>query len=386
MKTFNFLFLFLGTFLFGQNISGIVKSEKSTPIANVNIYIDGTKNSTTTNHSGVFTLDLKGVQSGNIVFQKEGFEQKIIPINTIKNTNFNIILAQYQEIEELVIVPYTEQTYQKYIQYFLNQFIGNDQKNVKIKNQRTLKFSYDKTNKILRVKAPKTLIIENKNLGYILHYNLINFTSDFQNNTVSYYGTSFYKEASDKPKVKLNRANAYLGSPQHFFRSVYQNRVEEEGFWVNYIIKIPNPKHPTEAEKQKLAAFRDFHKNSRNITIPADISDIIKRMRESEFALALTKSKIPIEEYLKTSDDKKIFTAKDILQVNFNKIPYQLKKGKLEKTEYQHLKTSKLYVENQQFEVFSTGDISNPEQLITDGDFSENRIETLLPSDYILGE
>ncbi|WP_435523496.1 hypothetical protein [Chryseobacterium indoltheticum] len=35
-----------------------------------------------------------------------------------------------------------------------------------------MKFSYDGTNGILRVKAPQTLIIENKNLGYSIDYNL----------------------------------------------------------------------------------------------------------------------------------------------------------------------------------------------------------------------
>lgn len=386
MKIFHFLFLLLGVFYLGQSISGSVKTERNTPIPNVNIYIDGTQNATTTNSMGTFQLDLKGIKSGNIIFQKEGLETQAVPISSLRNSEIHISLSPYQEIKELVILPYTEQAYRNYIRYFLDTFIGYDQQNVKIKNQKSLKFSYDKQNRILRVKAPKTLIIENKNLGYLLHYNLISFTSDFKNNRVGYYGTSFYKEASNKPSVRLNRVNAYLGSPQHFFRSVYQNRVEEEGFWVNYIKKIPNPQYPTETEKQKLKDFWAFHRNNKTLNIPADISDIASRARLSEYVHALTKSKIPIQDYVQEVNGTKIFTAKDILQVNFIKTPYQLRRGKLEKTEIKDQKTSNLYVENNEFEIFPTGDISNPEQLITDGNFSENRIEDLLPSDYVFGE
>jgi hypothetical protein len=73
-----------------------------------------------------------------------------------------VVLLKSNTIEEVTIIPYTEEAYKNYISYFLDQFIGYDREQVRIKNQRTLKFSYDKKNKILKVKAPKTLIIENK--------------------------------------------------------------------------------------------------------------------------------------------------------------------------------------------------------------------------------
>jgi hypothetical protein len=105
-----------------------------------------------------------------------------------------VIINPVKEIEEVVIIPYTEQAYRDFINYFLDRFIGFDREDIVIKNQRTLKFSYDKKNQFLKVKAPQTLIIENKNLGYNIHYNLINFEADFKNKTNSYLGTSFSKK------------------------------------------------------------------------------------------------------------------------------------------------------------------------------------------------
>ena len=50
--------------------------------------------------------------------------------------------------------------------YFLGQFVEFDQVNVKIKNQKSPKLSFDKKNKILKVKALQTLIKNNKKLAY----------------------------------------------------------------------------------------------------------------------------------------------------------------------------------------------------------------------------
>ena len=74
----------------------------------------------------------------------------------------------------------------------MGQFVGFDQVNVKIKNQRLLKFSFDKKNKILKVKAPETIIFNNKKLSYQVQFNLMHFEADFRNKIVAYSETSFF--------------------------------------------------------------------------------------------------------------------------------------------------------------------------------------------------
>lgn len=371
----------------GQIITGNVENEIGTPISNVNIYIDGTKVATISNSDGSFSLDIQNQKNGNLIFQKETYESNSIAINKLIGKNIKVVLNKFKVIEELILIPYTEEAYRNYIQYFLNQFIGSDQTNVKIKNQRTLKFSYDKKNKMLKVKSPKPLIINNKNLGYEIQYNLITFEADFNNNTISFAGTSFFKETSQKNSVKVNRMDAYSGSMMHFLRSVFSKTTTEEGFIVNHVIKIPNKNYPTEEELAKLEAFQKEMKNIGTIKFPEEITNISRRKNnEKPYNLALIKSKIEEDVYTKNLAGNIFLDFKDILQVNFKKYFYDLKKGKIIKTNTSTNKSSYLYPEKDVFEIFADGNCSNPTELLAQGYLSEQKLEKLLPLDYQLGD
>ncbi len=256
------ILMLLYGFSFGQIINGTVETENGNPISNANVYIDGSKIATLSTADGSFSIDIQNQKNGTLVFQKDTYESKSIAINTLIGKKIKVVLNKFKEIDEIVLIPYTEEAYRTYIRYFLEEFLGFDQENVKIKNQRTLKFSYDKKNKILKVKAPKTLIIINKNLGYEIQYNLISFETDFNNHSVSYAGSSFFKEISQKNIVKENRMDAYSGSLMHFLRSVYQKNTAQEGFIVNHIVKIPNQNYPTEEELSRLDDYRKILKTS----------------------------------------------------------------------------------------------------------------------------
>jgi hypothetical protein len=284
MKKTIVLFLLLLPFhtFIAQIIKGKVLNEIDQPIPNTSIYLDGTTIGTTSKEDGSFTLDLSSKKNANLVFQKENYETVTTPITEVVNKTLKVVLMKTNTIEEVRIIPYTEEAYKNFINYFLDTFIGSDKENVRIKNQRTLKFSYDKKGKILNVKAPKTLIIENKNLGYEIEYNLMSFSADFNVNMFNYAGTSFFKETKDTDRIKLNRMNAYEGSMLHFFRCVFQSTVSEEGFIVNKVIEVPNPKYPTEDELGKLSNFREMIKNSRDLKIPKILAILyVERTRKN---------------------------------------------------------------------------------------------------------
>lgn len=389
MKKTIVLFLLLLPFhtFIAQIIKGKVLNEIDQPIPNTSIYLDGTTIGTTSKEDGSFTLDLSSKKNANLVFQKENYEMVTTPITEVVNKTLKVVLMKTNTIEEVRIIPYTEEAYKNFINYFLDTFIGSDKENVRIKNQRTLKFSYDKKGKILNVKAPKTLIIENKNLGYEIEYNLMSFSADFNVNMFNYEGTSFFKETKDTDRIKLNRMNAYEGSMLHFFRCVFQSRVSEEGFIVNKVIEVPNPKYPTEDELGKLSNFREMIKNSRDLKIPEDISDIIRRKnKEKPFALAITKLKIPVSDYSERNQNNVLFSFPDMLQVNYIKYFYELKNKQFVKSTIPVALSSYLRSEGETFEVSKEGNITTPNQLINEGDFSKNRIENMLPLDYQLGD
>lgn len=391
MKNIILLYLLLCPLflLFSQTIKGRVVNDIDKPIANVNIYLDGTTTGTISAADGTFVLNIPPKTNNSVVFKKDDYESFTTNSSDVVNKNLKVVLLRAKEIEEVVIIPFTETAYKNYIHYFLNNFIGEDKANVKIKNQRTLKFSYDKQNKILRVKAPQTLIIENKNLGYIIEYNLIEFMADFGNQTTSYLGTSFFKETKNTDKVKLNRMNAYDGSAIHFLRSVYAKKVKDEGFIVHQMKRFPNPKYPTEEELLKLEDFVKIQRSnaSAEIKIPDDIKDIAERKnKESKYGIALIKSNLTEDNYTKNQDGGIILDFKDILEVRHDKYYYEIKNKEFVKSKIPVKQATHVHSNDEIFEIYSNGNNSNPTNLLYQGDFTKNKIEFLLPLDYQLGD
>ena len=387
-KTVFLLLIILPFYLsFAQTVKGKVVNDIEKPIPNVNIYLDGTKTGTISGPDGSFTLQLPSANNNSLVFQKDDYETFTISTSEVLNKTLKVVLIKAQEIEEVRIVPYTEAAYKNYINFFLDSFIGYDKENVRIKNQRSLKFSYDKENKILKVKAPQTLIIENKNLGYTIDYNLVEFSANFDENTTRYMGTSFFRETKANDKVKLNRMNAYNGSQVHFFRSVYDKRVADEGYIVNQITKFPNSKYPTEEELQRLKDFAKTLKAKSTLNVPEDILDIGTRKRnEPPYKIAVTKTQIPESDYTKKTDGKLFLDYDFMMQINFKRYFYELKKGQFVKSTIPIIQTSFLHPDGDTFEIYPDGNTSNPGMLTNQGEFAKDKIEKLLPLDYKLGD
>ncbi|WP_336704123.1 carboxypeptidase-like regulatory domain-containing protein [Chryseobacterium indologenes] len=387
MKTILLFFLLISSLLSAQFVKGTVVNDTGQRISGVTIYLDGTKTGSVSKEDGSFTLNVSTLKYGNIVFQKEDYETFTIGLPDVMNKTLKVVLTKTNAIEEIRLVPYTSEAYQNYINYFLDTFIGNNRDDVKIKNQKSLKFSYDKKNKLLKVKAPNTLIIENKNLGYEINYNLMTYSADFNSKMVNYTGTSFFKETKNTDKVKLNRMNAYEGSQLHFFRSIYENKIVEAGFVVNQVVRVPNPKYPAEEELNILKNYLELVAKPDLNTIPEDIREIARRKNtQSPYMLAIVKTKIPDSDYIKRQDGQVFLEFKDILQVNYPKFYYELKGKEFVKRTNRNILSSFLHSDGESFEVSKDGNITMPDQLINEGDFSKNKIENMLPLDYQLGD
>ncbi|MBP2619000.1 carboxypeptidase-like regulatory domain-containing protein [Chryseobacterium jejuense] len=389
MKTILLFFLFTYSVSFAQVIKGTVVDDTEHRLDNVSIYLDGTKTGTLSKEDGTFILPLSTQTNGNIVFQKENYEIFSTEISEVVNKNLKVVLTKTNVIEEIVLIPYTSEAYTNYINVFLRNFIGDDLENVKIKNQKTLKFSYNKKKKLLKVKAPKTLIIENKNLGYEIEYNLIDYSTDFNTNITNYIGTSFFKETKNTDKVRINRMNAYEGSSLHFFRNIYNNTISENGFIVNQVVKIPNSNYPTEEELNTLKDFMLMTRSSQVINIPENIKAISqKKSSQKPYTLAITKTLIPDYDYVKRTNGQVFFGFKDILQVNYVKVPYENIKNNqfIRGKSSRNLSTFLYSEEGESFEVSKDGNITTPDRLTTQGEFSKNKIEKMLPLDYQPGD
>jgi len=390
VRKFSLLILLLNiAIVYSQIISGKIQTESGTTIPEVNVYLDGTKISTTSITDGTFKLDIQGQKSGNLIFQKDNYETSIFPVNQAIGKSVKVIINPVKEIEEVVIIPYTEQAYKDFINFFLDKFLGFDREEVTIKNQRTLKFSYDKKNQFLKVKAPQTLIIENKKLGYTIQYNLINFESDFKKKSSSYLGTSFFKDNNFRKNILLNRMNAYQGSLMHFFRSLYRDELEKEGFIVNQARRIKNPKYPSEAEVQQLQEYYSFVRSQKNmeIRLSPELQEIANRKNENpEFLMAILKTKMKESDYAKRKDGRLFLDFEDLLQVNYQKYFYEIKKGEIVKSSVASTQTSFIHPDALEFEIYPEGICSEPDQLILEDHFSNQNVSKMLPLDYTFGD
>ncbi|MEI7487082.1 MAG: hypothetical protein WCJ72_06665, partial [Chryseobacterium sp.] len=156
---------------------------------------------------------------------------------------------------------------------------------------------------------------------------------------------------------------------------------------VNKVVKFPNPKYPTEEELKTLKNFSEMMKNSRDMNIPEDISDILRRKNnEKPYALAITKTKIPDADYVKRSGEEVLFSFAAMLQVNYPKYFFERKGKDFVKSTTPIILSSFLHPEGETFEVSKDGNITTPDLLINEGDFSKNKIENMLPLDYQLGD
>ena len=182
--------------------------------------------------------------------------------------------------------------------------------------------------------------------------------------------------------------NAYNGSLMHFFRSLYNNELEKEGFIVNHAKRLPNPKYPTEAELQKLEDYMGFVRTQKLMTVnlSPELEDISRRkMKNPPFVLAILKTKIKASDFTKRRDGRLFLDFEDLLMVNYQKYFYDIKKGEFVKSAGVVSQSSILHPEAKAFEIFPDGNCSEPDLLILEDTFSNQNVSKMLPLDYQFG-
>ncbi len=249
--TFIFILL-INVIGYSQNtVTGkIIDVETQEPIDGASIYFDGTTIGTVSTNNGNFKLTYKQSTKALLVVSSMGYEAQQFQI-TAKETNLKVISLQ-PSIESLdeVMLETDPWSRKKKLNYFREWFLGVDYKNkrCKILNEDDIQLRFSPSKKEMTANTPQTLIIENKYLGYKIHYQLQDFvlrfneTSDYDGNkyyspySFYYIGTSFFKELKRKTKKKFKkrRAETYLGSITHFMRALANKQLKENDYKIFY--------------------------------------------------------------------------------------------------------------------------------------------------------
>lgn len=247
--------LFIGKFCLAQQnyvLSGMVKDKRGEALPGAGVYVSGYKIATVTDNNGKYTLPLK---PGNydILVQLIGY--KALNKNVIisdKNIKLDLILEEsITQLNEVTIKPDPNRA--RYISMFKDFFIGTtpNAEQCKMINPNVLLIDYDNEDAKLTVKTNQFLIIENQALGYRIKYMVNNFEYSSRTNIIYYEGFPYYEDLKGSARKKRiwakKRLTAYLGSSQHFFKSIYNGKATEEGFIINKLITQPNPDKPSDS-------------------------------------------------------------------------------------------------------------------------------------------
>ena len=277
------------------SISGQVRdSVTHAPLAFASVFLANTSRGTTTDSEGRFQLT--NITPGHYDFGVSyvGYRLYSQSINLTGALVLNPAVApSAQQLGEVVVRPNPNQEgdYQRFRELFLGSSTFSRQ--CRIMNPDGVRVDYDAARNVLSAVVPHTLEVDNPALGYHLTFYQLNFRAEFadQSMGLTLLTQVVFREmpgtARQKKRWAANRQKAYLGSYQHFLRSVYANRMATEGFLMQKLRRVPNPR--------RLAADSMLHVRQRQGITSALPDSLMSALREPRVLSFLFKPALPAD-------------------------------------------------------------------------------------------
>lgn len=369
----------------------IVNANGKNPVSRASVFLSNATYGTVTSDDGSFTLG--GVKPGQyeLVVTTVGYEDfsQTIQVSGAP-LKLNIELTQkVLMLREVVISSAAD--WKKNYEQFRREFIGTTEnsKLCRVVNPHILNLIYHRNKQQLEASGDEFLVVENHALGYRTKFLLKNFVSDAIEYTIQYAGKALFEElpgsAEQKKAWKLKREQAYYGSAQHFYRSLYKDRLKEEGFEAHDFTRMLNRERPDEGLiLQKIKRYRDIAPNRDSLNNWYRLSNLTKWNREN-----LVRTPYQSIEILRKTQDKGIYA------VVFPHLLYVVYTKKEETTEFKDVYRP-LDMGNFETSIVSLSSayilfdmngivISNPSPLY-EGTWSKAKLADLLPVDYEPGD
>lgn len=379
-------------------ISGTVKDKKET-LPGAAVYISGYKISTVTNNDGKFSIPNLAPGSYDVLVQMIGYLpfSKNVVISD-KSISIEVILQENAVmLKEVVIKPDPNRA--RHIALFKDFFIGKSPNaaECKILNTNVLIINDDRENSMLTVRTNEFLIIENKALGYRLKYLLEYFEFNYKTKIIFYAGHPYFEEMkgskAKQKKWQKAREIAYNGSIQHFFKSLYNNKVAEEGFVINKLIPMPNPNRKPDslinANIKRLTAGQNGLTRALTFTSGDSLSYWLKQRKEPQTMSILNRADIKVDTLVKVFNN-------DLKMMNFKDELYIIYKNERETAEYDfsgNRQNRPLDMPNYQVSIISmleppvyfyaNGGVLDPRSTLYKGYWAYEKVADLVPMDYI---
>jgi hypothetical protein len=387
------LFFFLPVFSMAQKvaITGKVSSkETKSVIPSASVFLSNSSFGTITAADGSFTLGNLRPGQYTLVVTAVGFTEYTQKIQVAEqDINLNIALEpKVTQLREVVISTTAKADWKRNFEQFKKDFIGVDAnaKLCQILNPDVLYLTYSKKRLTLEGESDKFLVIDNRGLGYRVKFLLKNFKSDGISQVITYGGERLFEELpgskAQKKKWQAARDLAYYGSPMHFYRALYTDKLNEEGFELRRLTRYPNPARPDDQTiQQKINKYRAMNRPD-SVNYWIDVANMSKYTQERL-------STIPwfSFELLRSTPQPGIYA------ITFPNYLYVMYTKKRDEQNYRDIyrpldmpnyETSVVTLfNNPPFALFDKNGIVVNGEPLYEGTWSRSRLSELLPVDYV---
>ncbi|MBC7400115.1 MAG: carboxypeptidase-like regulatory domain-containing protein [Mucilaginibacter sp.] len=271
------------------SITGKVTSKETrSPVQRASVFLSNSSFGTSTANDGTYSLNRLRPGQYTLVVTSVGFSDytKKIQVGDDPITLDVELESKVTQLREVVISTNAKADWRRNFEQFKREFIGTDAnaKLCQVLNPDVLYFTYSKKRVTLEAETDNFLVVENRGLGYRVKFLLKDFKSDGISNIVSYGGQRLFEELpgskAQKKKWDDSRNRAYYGSPMHFYRALYTDKLMQEGFEVRRLTRYLNPERPSdEIIHQRMIRYRTFIRpDSLNHLI--DLANLSKYMQD----------------------------------------------------------------------------------------------------------
>ncbi len=225
---------------YSQIIAGTV-SDKQTgekvPFAAV--YISGTYIGTTSDINGKFALDISKNESMPVSVSCMGYYSHTVHNYSTDDSLHILLEPKAFEVDEVVVSAKSLKRKRKAcLRLFKKEFLGISvtASRCEILNEEDIFFNYGSDRDTLKAYASKPIRIKNTALGYNITYYLDLFEYVRASNSFIFQGNIIFEEneimenITKRKEIEEARKIAYEGSRMHFMRSLWNNKLTENGF------------------------------------------------------------------------------------------------------------------------------------------------------------
>lgn len=270
----------------------------------------------------------------------------------------------------------------------------------RIKNPEVITLVFDNNTKELSAFNSEPIIVDHVRLGYQIKIDLeyfnYNFISEKLDNSSTIYFEDNLTKKSDLQSVQLSTNYSYYGSKSHFFRSLVNYKLKDEGFKIYKYTSVRNHEKIRIEEcinKLKLEKFRD-----NSIQLRFKMEDVVENKDSLKYYLKVLDLPSVFLEKLEEIDEKSIlsfdtneklfrlkFTDTLLVKYTSNREKYLIHTRGVESPHHisqsYDLKSLFFLVDENPFYINSNGQtFSN--NLFISGSIGQKRLASILPANF----